>query len=77
MADIEPIQPETKANPYERLLRLKALTEMLGVSKGTVYKLMETEGLPKPIRLGANSMAWKLSQVQAWIESRPEFGEVA
>lgn len=54
----------------DRILRKNELCELLGVTTSTLYRWTRTEGLPKPIKLGANSIGWKLSEVRAWLDSR-------
>jgi predicted DNA-binding transcriptional regulator AlpA len=34
-------------------------------------RAIENYGFPKPIALGANRLAWRLDEVEAWISSRP------
>lgn len=60
----------------DRIVRKKELTGLLGVSITTIYRWIKTEGLPKPLKLGANSVGWRLSEVQAWLDSRERDREV-
>ncbi len=53
-----------------RIYRLKELTELLGISKATIYAWMKKGDFPQSVSLGANSVGWKESDVQHWIESR-------
>ena len=34
-------------------------------------RAIEWYGFPRPIALGANTLAWNLEEVQAWLASRP------
>jgi hypothetical protein len=34
-------------------------------------RAIERYDFPKPVALGANTLAWDLDEVQAWIASRP------
>jgi Prophage CP4-57 regulatory protein (AlpA) len=34
-------------------------------------RAIENLGFPKPIALGPNTLAWRLSEVEDWIQSRP------
>lgn len=51
----------------ERLLRLPAVCEQTGLGKSSVYALPE---FPKPLVLSRRAVAWKQSEITAWIESR-------
>jgi hypothetical protein len=34
-------------------------------------RAIEGYGFPKPIALGANTLAWRLEEVENWVASRP------
>lgn len=55
----------------EMLLRLPEVLRRTGRSRAGIYDLMSRGEFPLPVRVGAKAVAWKLSSVQAWIESRP------
>jgi len=58
------------------MLRLEAVTSLIGLQKSTLYKL-EAEGrFPKRRKLTERSSAWREDEVLAWIESRPMAKEV-
>ena len=61
---------ETLINtPLEgRLIRAREISYRLGVSVPTLYHWEKTTDFPKRIRLGANSVAWRGSEVQHWID---------
>ena len=51
-----------------RLVRAREISYRLGVSVPTLYHWEKTTNFPKRIRLGANSVAWKGSEIQSWID---------
>lgn len=55
-----------------RLVRIKELIQLTGLSKSYIYQLAKENHFPKPIKLieGGMASAWVLSEVNAWIESR-------
>lgn len=61
---------ERDAAPANRLLRIPAVMGLTGVSRATIYKWIEAQRFPAPVRLGANSVAWRYADVEAWIASR-------
>ncbi|MDO6620408.1 AlpA family transcriptional regulator [Shewanella sp. 6_MG-2023] len=53
-----------------RLIRLKVVIECTGMARSTIYKYIGEGLFPKPVSLGAHSVAWVESEVQDWIISR-------
>lgn len=53
------------------LLRIDAVMARTGLrSKSSVYLAMEKYGLPRPVKLGARSVAWPSDSIDTWIEER-------
>ena len=62
----------------DRLLRLPDALEVVGMSRSAWYEAMKRADAPKPYRLsGSKSVAWKQSELQAFIASRPRAHEAA
>ena len=60
------VQTNTK-----RIIRQKEVSEKLGLSKATIWTYVRTRDyFPKPIRLGANSVGWLESEIDAFIDAR-------
>ncbi|MFY3327260.1 helix-turn-helix transcriptional regulator [Vibrio fluvialis] len=55
-----------------RLIRLKEVMAMTGLSRSYVYQLIGKGYFPQSISLGARAVAWVQSEVQQWIDSRVE-----
>ena len=53
-----------------QLLRRGAVEKLTGLSRATIYVRMAEGEFPRPIRIGAQAVAWKESDIEAWIESR-------
>ena len=53
-----------------RLIRRPELEAMTGLPKSTLYDYLQAGTFPAPVKLSASSVAWRLSEVEAWIESR-------
>ena len=61
-----------------KLIRFQGLVECNIVkNRVTLQRWINSNGFPKPVRLGPNTVAWKASEVQAWIEGRAGEGLVA
>ena len=55
----------------ERLLRVKEVASLIGVSRSTIYRMVEAGQFPQPIRIGPRASRWRLSEVLEWMTSRP------
>lgn len=61
---------------YPRILRLKQLTERIGLGRSTIYDRMDVQSprydasFPKPIKLGASAIGWIDSEITTWIAQR-------
>ncbi|EKO3666877.1 MULTISPECIES: helix-turn-helix transcriptional regulator [Vibrio] len=53
-----------------RLIRLKEVLDMTGLSRAYMYKLMAEKKFPKSVSLGFRSVAWLESEIQDWILER-------
>lgn len=58
----------------EKILRRPAVLECTGLAKSSLYRQIQEGTFPRPVRIGKNSVGWKLSVVQEWIASLPEVG---
>ena len=56
----------------EQLYRSRELTELLGISRSTLYNWTLSGHFPKPIKLGSRAIAWSEIDVQGWISSQQE-----
>ena len=56
-------------NP-EKILRLQAVKARCGLSRSTLYNRIAAGEFPSPVSLGARSVGWVESEVNAWISSR-------
>lgn len=55
-----------------KFLRLPRIIADYGLSRSSLYELMETGEFPKPIKLGKRSVAWLAAEVDSWANSRVE-----
>ena len=60
----------TPAQP-DKLIRIKTVCELSGLGKTSVYSIPD---FPKRVVLSRRAVGWRLSEVQAWIESRSTVG---
>ncbi|SFU00077.1 helix-turn-helix transcriptional regulator [Sedimentitalea nanhaiensis] len=54
----------------EILLRRPDVEARTGLSRSTIYDWMKRGEFPQPVKLGARIVAWRASDVVAWLEAR-------
>jgi len=54
------------------LIRKKPLARRFGVSPWTILRWSQKGRFPKPIRLSDQVVAWRLSDVEAWLRTREQ-----
>lgn len=54
----------------QRLLRLPEVRQLVGLSRATIYRLMRRGEFPAAVKLTDHAVAWRASDVLAWISSR-------
>jgi prophage regulatory protein len=66
-ASINPDQLTRGQYAGERILRLPELVRMIGVSRATIYRYINSGRLPPPVKLSTRSIAWRASEITAWM----------
>lgn len=51
-------------------LRLPEVKQITGLSKSSLYALIQEKSFPSPVRLGARTVAWVRSEVRQWALER-------
>lgn len=54
----------------ERILRKPEVLEVTGLSAATIYRWIADGSFPAPLQLGPNSVGWRASAVEEWIDTR-------
>lgn len=54
----------------ERFLRLTDVMARTGLSRSAIYLSISEGNFPQNINLGARSVAWLESEIDAWMQSR-------
>lgn len=80
MKQIPTTSPDTTTLPsaphVDRLLRRPEVLHLTGLSGPSALRRAIAEAdFPRPVRLTARSIAWRLSAVVEWIGTRPEVGQ--
>ena len=50
-----------------RLLRRPEVEKLTHLSRSAIYARMKAGTFPPPLRLGANSVAWRATDIERWI----------
>ncbi len=56
----------------KRLLRIAEVTALVGLSRATVYRLIDSGGFPRPVRLSPGRVAWVRREVEDWMSRLEE-----
>lgn len=54
----------------EKHLRRRAVEDLTGLSRSTIYRLMTIGEFPRPVRLTEKAVAWPESAIADWLASR-------
>ena len=60
----------TSSIPTRKYLRAQELTALLEVHRTTLERWVHDGHLPRPVRLGPNTVAWDCTQIDAWLAAR-------
>ena len=52
-----------------RIVRRDEVSKLTGLARATIYKKVSDGSFPAPIRLGARSVGWRLSEVVDWLQA--------
>lgn len=55
-----------------KLLRRSEVEARCGIGRSTIYDWMKRGHFPNPVKLGSRLVAWRESDIVAWLESREE-----
>jgi prophage regulatory protein len=54
------------------LLRRPEVEARTGLSRSTLYEWMKRGEFPQPVKLGTRLVAWRESDIAAWLKSRQQ-----
>jgi len=62
----------TSCPPTRKYIRAQELATILAVHRTTLWRWVHDGHLPRPVRLGPNTVAWDSTQIDAWLAAREE-----
>lgn len=79
--NIESLSTEPMSQPIKKIIRLKRVIEMTGLSRSTIYDRINPKSkrydvsFPKSVKLGSvhlntSAVGWIEAEIQLWIEQR-------
>ena len=57
--------------PVEQYLRRRDIEQRIRLSRTSIYEKIAAGTFPKPVKLGARAVAWRESDIEAWLATRP------
>lgn len=60
----------TSSTPYTRMLRLRQVEELAGLSRDSIYRLGRAGKFPRPIKVSERASRWNEAEIMAWREQR-------
>ncbi len=55
----------------DSLMRRREVEEVLGISRSSIYRLMQEGKFPRPLKIGPAAVRWRASDIMVWLESCP------
>ncbi len=52
----------------DKIFRMKELPAITGRSRASLWRDIKAGKFPKPVRLGTNSVGFKASEIQTWLD---------
>ena len=59
----------------EKMLRRPSVEMMTGLSRSSIYAMMQIGEFPRPIRIGKRAVAWSEASISDWLANRPKSNE--
>ena len=63
--------PPQPVNTTITILRRVQVQARTGLSRSSIYKLMQERNFPRQVALGRRTIGWRSDDIDEWLESRP------
>lgn len=60
-----------RAQSDKALARRRQVEQLVQLSRSTIYAAVKAGTFPAPVRIGARAVAWRVSEIEQWLEARP------
>lgn len=61
---------------HSQLVRMPEVMRLTGLSRSTIYRMVNRGEFPAPVEDGQRAVAWRKREVVDWIEERPTVSRV-
>lgn len=62
---------DRSTNGGSQLVRLNEAIRLTSYSRSSIWRAIRAGTFPTPLRIGSRAIAFRLSELEKWIESRP------
>ena len=66
-----------QARTDKALARRRQVEQLVQLSRSTIYAAVKAGTFPAPVRIGTRAVAWRVSDLETWLEARPSAGAKA
>lgn len=66
-----------KAHSEKGLARRRQVEQLVQLSRSSIYAGVAAGTFPAPVRIGARAVAWRVANVEKWLDARPVAGASA
>ena len=60
-----------------KYMRCREVTEVLGISKTTIYELLKRGEFPQPVKIGTKAVRWPADAIERWQRDKSQHAAVA
>lgn len=60
-----------QAQSDKALARRRQVESLVQLSRSSIYAAVKAGTFPAPYRIGARAVAWRVSEIEQWLEARP------
>lgn len=60
-----------QARAGHALIRRRQVEQLVQLSRSTIYAAIKEQTFPAPYRIGARAVAWRVADIEKWLEARP------
>ena len=61
----------TQSSEGSLFVRMRAVIQMTGLGRSTIYRLVAQDKFPSPVRLAKRAIAWRRTDLERWSAGRP------
>ena len=67
----------TTAPTTDRLLRMPEVKSLTGLQRSSIYDAIRRGAFPPAVRISESAVAWRLSDIQRWMQNLPQSPAIA